>query len=215
MSINAYFNPPDFSGAGVVNTAAWRSAQVPSANAHATAAGIARVYTALAAGGALPGVRVVTSAALAAATQEQVYGEDLVLARPSRFGLSGSSSPTPSASRQRPRCFGHFGAGLVCRLLHFDARLAVGFDDELQINCASAISAMKYLMDGSMLYSRRRIRRPYWCRNVAGDGAGGYHPRAHTWARAAVRRRGRRRRDLVHPRLEQGASAKTAPPGRS
>jgi CubicO group peptidase (beta-lactamase class C family) len=74
MSLNAYFNPPDFSGVGVVNTAAWRSAQIPSANAHATAAGIARVYTALAAGGTLAGVGVVTSSALAAATREQVYG---------------------------------------------------------------------------------------------------------------------------------------------
>ena len=59
MIINAYANPAGLSGLGVVNTAAWRAAEVPSANAHATAAGVARVYAALAGGGAVDGVRVV------------------------------------------------------------------------------------------------------------------------------------------------------------
>jgi len=127
MSLSAYFNPPDFSGAGVVNTAAWRSAQIPSANAHATAAGIARVYTALAAGGAVPGVRVVTTEALAAATQEQVYGEDLVLARPSRFGLGFQLTHPERQLGNGPGCFGHFGAGGSVGFCDPDARLAVGY----------------------------------------------------------------------------------------
>ena len=127
MSFSAYFNPPDLSGAGVVNTAAWRSAQIPSANAHATAAGIARVYTALAAGGAVPGVRVVTTEALAAATQEQVYGEDLVLARPSRFGLGFQLTHPERQLGNGPRCFGHFGAGGSVGFCDPDARLAVGY----------------------------------------------------------------------------------------
>ena len=45
MTMHAYVNPPDFSGCGVVNTAAWRTAQIPSANAHATATGVARGCT--------------------------------------------------------------------------------------------------------------------------------------------------------------------------
>ena len=49
MAVSAYANPPDFSGQGVVNSVAWRRAQVPSANAHASADGIARLYAALAA----------------------------------------------------------------------------------------------------------------------------------------------------------------------
>jgi CubicO group peptidase (beta-lactamase class C family) len=127
MSLNAYFNPPDFSGAGVVNTAAWRSAQIPSANAHATAAGIARVYTELAAGSTLAGVRVVTGAALAAATTEQVYGEDLVLLRPSRFGLGFQLTHPERQLGNGPRCFGHFGAGGSVGFCDPDARLAVGY----------------------------------------------------------------------------------------
>jgi CubicO group peptidase (beta-lactamase class C family) len=127
MVANAYFNPPDFSGAGVVNTAAWRGAQIPSANAHATAAGIARIYTALAVCGTVSGVRVVTAAALAAATQEQVYGEDLVLARPSRFGLGFQLTHPERQLGNGPRCFGHFGAGGSVGFCDPDARLAVGY----------------------------------------------------------------------------------------
>jgi CubicO group peptidase (beta-lactamase class C family) len=123
MVMNAYFNPPDFSGAGVVNTAAWRSAQIPSANAHASAAGVSRVYTALAAGGA----RVVTGAALAAATQEQVYGEDQVLARPSRFGLGFQLTHPERQLGNGPRCFGHFGAGGSVGFCDPDARLGFGY----------------------------------------------------------------------------------------
>ena len=127
MALNAYFNPPDFAGTGVVNTPAWRSAQIPSANAHATAAGVARVYTALAAGGAISGVRVVSAAALAAATQEQVYGEDLVLERPSRFGLGFQLTHPERELGRGPRCFGHFGAGGSVGFCDPDARLAFGY----------------------------------------------------------------------------------------
>ena len=82
MALNAYFNPPDLSGRGVVNSAAWRTAEIPSANAHASAGGVARLYSALAAGGAIDGVKVVDRGALAAAAEEQVYGDDLVLRGP-------------------------------------------------------------------------------------------------------------------------------------
>jgi CubicO group peptidase (beta-lactamase class C family) len=127
MALNAYFNPPDFSGTGVVNTPAWRCAQIPSANAHATAAGVARVYTALAAGGAVSGARVVSDTALAAATEEQVYGDDLVLERPSRFGLGFQLTHPERQLGNGPRCFGHFGAGGSVGFCDPDARLAFGY----------------------------------------------------------------------------------------
>jgi CubicO group peptidase (beta-lactamase class C family) len=123
MAMNAYFNPPDFSGAGVVNTAAWRSAQVPSANAHATATGIARLYAPLAAGGGA----VVDGGALAAATRQQVYGDDLVLQRPSRFGLGYQLTHPEREFGPGPACFGHFGAGGSVGFCDPDARLALGY----------------------------------------------------------------------------------------
>jgi CubicO group peptidase (beta-lactamase class C family) len=127
MTASAYFNPPDFSGRGVVNTAAWRGAQLPSANAHATAAGIARLYSALAAGGTAGGLTVADSGALAEATRQQVYGDDLVLRRPSRFGLGFQLTHPERQLGSGPRCFGHFGAGGSVGFADPDAQLAFGY----------------------------------------------------------------------------------------
>jgi CubicO group peptidase (beta-lactamase class C family) len=127
MIINAYFNPADFSGAGVVNTPGWRAAEVPSANAHATASGVARVYAALAGGGSVDGVRVVDPGALAAAVTEQVYGDDLVLRRPSRFGLGFQLTQPQRPLGRSQRAFGHFGAGGSVGLCDPDAGVALGY----------------------------------------------------------------------------------------
>jgi CubicO group peptidase (beta-lactamase class C family) len=111
MRYNAYFNPGGLSGGGIINEPAWRSAEIPSANAHASARGVARVYAALAAGGTLDGTRVVDAAALADATAEHVYGHDLVLERPSRFGLGFQLTQPERPLGTGTSAFGHFGAG--------------------------------------------------------------------------------------------------------
>jgi CubicO group peptidase (beta-lactamase class C family) len=111
MEYNAYFNPAGLSGAGVINSAAWRSAEVPSANAHGTARGVARVYAALAAGGTLDGTVIAAPGALAAAAAEQVHGPDLVLGRPSRFGLGFQLTQPERPLGPGSTAFGHFGAG--------------------------------------------------------------------------------------------------------
>lgn len=127
MAWLAYANPPGLSGFGMINSAAWRSGEIPSANAHATAAGVARMYAALAAGGALGGVRVVDPGALAAATAEQVYGDDLVLQRRSRFGLGFQLTHPERPFGPGSRAFGHFGAGGSVGFCDPDAGLAFGY----------------------------------------------------------------------------------------
>ena len=127
MIRNAYANPPDLSGMGVVNTLAWRCAEVPSANAHASAAGIARVYAALAGGGAVDGVRVIDPGALADAVTQQVNGEDLVLRRPSRFGLGFQLTQPERPFGPGPGGFGHFGAGGSIGFCDPDAGVAFGY----------------------------------------------------------------------------------------
>ena len=107
MEHNAYYNPSGLSGAGVVNSPAWRAAEIPSANAHGTA----RVYAALAGGGSLNGPAVVDPAALAEAITEHVYGQDLVLHRPSRFGLGFQLTQPERPIGPGRSTFGHFGAG--------------------------------------------------------------------------------------------------------
>jgi CubicO group peptidase (beta-lactamase class C family) len=127
MIRNAYANPDGLSGIGAVNTPAWRSAEVPSANAHASAAGIARVYAALAGGGAADGVRVIDSGALADAVTEQVNGEDLVLRRPSRFGLGFQLTQPERPLGPGAGGFGHFGAGGSLGFCDPDAGVAFGY----------------------------------------------------------------------------------------
>src|SRR5207253_4212883 len=78
MRFNAYWNPPGFSGNGWVNRAEWRSAEVPSTNGHGTARGVARVYSALANGGEIDGIRILSKTALNEATHEHSNGHDLI-----------------------------------------------------------------------------------------------------------------------------------------
>ncbi|HYW93017.1 MAG TPA: serine hydrolase domain-containing protein [Gammaproteobacteria bacterium] len=106
MLYNTYFNPPGLSGHGVVNSMAWRRAEIPSANAHATADGVARVYANL-----VGGERLLGSGILREATREASFGTDAVLARETRFGL-GFQLPQPGRDFGPGRSsFGHFGAG--------------------------------------------------------------------------------------------------------
>jgi len=127
MEFNAYFNPSGLSGAGVVNTRAWRAAEIPSTNGHGTARGVARVYEALAAGGAVDGVQVVDTAALDAAVEEQVDGEDRILHRRSRFGLGFQLTQPERPLGPNPRAFGHFGAGGSLGFCDPDAGVAFGY----------------------------------------------------------------------------------------
>jgi CubicO group peptidase (beta-lactamase class C family) len=111
MRFNAYWNPPGVSGSGYVNTPEWRSAEIPSTNGHGSARGVARFYAALAEGGEIDGIRIVSEAMLAEATQEQSNGFDLISHRPSRFGLGFQLSQPERPLGPNPDAFGHFGAG--------------------------------------------------------------------------------------------------------
>ncbi|GAA2640047.1 serine hydrolase domain-containing protein [Actinomadura fulvescens] len=127
MEHNAYFNPGGLSGMGVINSAAWREAQLPSTNGHGTARGVARVYAALVAGGTFGGVRVVDADALSAATAEQASGEDLVMHRPARFGTGFQLTQPERPLGPNPRSFGHFGAGGSLGFCDPDAGVAFGY----------------------------------------------------------------------------------------
>jgi CubicO group peptidase (beta-lactamase class C family) len=111
MRFNSYWNPPGISGAGWVNRPEWRLAEIPSTNGHGSARGVARVYAALAEGGAIDGVRVVHGETLRAATVEHSCGHDLINQRPSRFGLGFQLTQPARPLGPNHGAFGHFGAG--------------------------------------------------------------------------------------------------------
>lgn len=122
-----YWNPSGLSGAGVVNTAAWRSAELPSANGHATARGVARVYAALARGGAVDGARVLSASTLREAVRERVHGPDLILQRPSRFGLGFQLTQPERPLGPNAGAFGHFGTGGSVGFADPEADVAFGY----------------------------------------------------------------------------------------
>lgn len=122
-----YANPPGYSGMGVVNSDAWRTAQVPSTNLHATARGVARLYTALAAGGAVDGVTVLGPALLAEATSAQSVGWCPVLEREATFGLGFQPTRPDRPFGPNPGSFGHFGTGGALGFADPHARVGFGY----------------------------------------------------------------------------------------
>jgi len=125
---NTYFNPPGISGSGGwVNRPDWRLGEVPSTNGHATARGIARVFAALAAHGSIDGVRMLAPETIAAATVEHSCGDDLVLNRPSRFGLGFQLTQPERPLGPNAHAFGHFGSGGALGFCDPDARLSFGY----------------------------------------------------------------------------------------
>jgi CubicO group peptidase (beta-lactamase class C family) len=111
MRAGAYRNPPGLSGQGIINTRGWRAAEVPSTNGHGNARAVSRLYAALSDDGELDGVHILSPATMEMAIAEQVYGEDQVLQRPTRFGLGFQLTMAERPLGPGPRSFGHFGAG--------------------------------------------------------------------------------------------------------
>jgi CubicO group peptidase (beta-lactamase class C family) len=115
-------NPPFDSRAA--NSRAWRAAEIPAANGHGNARSCARVMSALACGGEIDGVRLISTATLERAIEEQCHRPDLVLRIPMRWALgymlAGESLPFGFG----PRTFGHGGAGGSLAIADLDARVS-------------------------------------------------------------------------------------------
>jgi CubicO group peptidase (beta-lactamase class C family) len=91
------------------NTMAWRQAQIPAANAHTNALGLARIYGDLAA----PSSRLLNADVLSLCWQQQTFEMDKVLGLPLRFGCGFmlSQQRADCLLGRGQRAFGHPGAG--------------------------------------------------------------------------------------------------------
>lgn len=108
---NTYANPPGLSGSGYVNSPEWRDAEMPSTNTHASARGVASLYTVMAHGGSYGGHHIASPSVVSEATTEVSHGDDVVLGRVSRFG-HGFQLPIPERGfGPNVEAFGHYGAG--------------------------------------------------------------------------------------------------------
>lgn len=100
---------------------------MPSTNGHGNARGVARLYAALAGDGTVDGVHVLSPEIIATAIREQVYGDDAVLRRPTRFGTGFQLTQPERLLGPSPRAFGHFGSGGSLGFADPDRRVAFGY----------------------------------------------------------------------------------------
>jgi CubicO group peptidase (beta-lactamase class C family) len=125
MTARTFSNPPR--PPRVANTRRWRAAEIPSSNGHASARGLARYYTALALGGEVDGVRLMSEGAVENAAKERVNSEDAILGMRTRRSL-GFMLPVPELGDPRgPAAFGHAGMGGSLGFADPDHRLAFGY----------------------------------------------------------------------------------------
>jgi CubicO group peptidase (beta-lactamase class C family) len=118
-------NPP-FDSAQA-NDREWRAAQVPAANGHANARSCARVMSALACGGEVDGVPILSQQAIDSAITEQCYRDDLVLLLPMRWGVGFMLNSEHMPVSPNARTFGHGGAGGSLAFADLDARASFAY----------------------------------------------------------------------------------------
>lgn len=114
--------PPEIS-----NQRAWRAAEIAAAGGQASARGIARVYSALAAGGAVDGVRLLSAATISAASARRIFGDDLVLGVPVDWGSGFVRNSARVIYGPDPDAFGHSGYGGSCGCAAPQAGLGIGY----------------------------------------------------------------------------------------
>jgi CubicO group peptidase (beta-lactamase class C family) len=122
----AFVNPL---GNGDHNSAAHRRAEIPAVNGHGSAAALARIYGALACGGAQDGVRLLARESVARMREEQAAGVDPLFEIPLRMGLGYwlSQPDVPGLAFGSRDAFGHPGAGGCFGFADPEARLGFGY----------------------------------------------------------------------------------------
>ena len=121
----AFTNPPR--PAKMANTCRWREAEIPSSNGHASARGLAQLYTPLALGGKVGEVRLLSEASVERASREQIHAKDVVTGTVERRAL-GFMLPSPKFGDPRPlTAFGHPGMGGSLGFADPSKHLAMGY----------------------------------------------------------------------------------------
>ncbi len=113
--------------------AAWREAEIPSANGHGTALSAAQLYRAYAEGGRIGDVEIAAPQAFEALTRSRVRGADRVVP----FAVDFAAGVMRNAQRvygPNPSGFGHSGWGGSMGLADPDRRLAAAYVMNRQSN---------------------------------------------------------------------------------
>ncbi len=114
--------------ATIGNDPGFHAVEHPAANGVVSARGLARMYAALAGGGALDGTRIVSAASVAAHAAEQWRGDDATLLSEKRYALGYMLPGTPT-ERYGPaeHAFGHPGMGGSIGFADPEANVALAY----------------------------------------------------------------------------------------
>jgi CubicO group peptidase (beta-lactamase class C family) len=120
-------HPKDDMGA-ILNSVGWRTAEIASANGHGTARSVARIYGAIARGGDIDGVHLMSAKTIADMITEQHNQTEKMQARPYHQGR-GVLLNTPSSVWMGPnmRSFGHHGFGGSIGMGDPDAKIGFAY----------------------------------------------------------------------------------------
>lgn len=127
MAAKAMNNPAGAMRLSTVNSRPWRGAEVPAANGHTNARALARFYGALARGGELGGVRVLSPAQIERCMNMESDGIDAVVGVPMRFGLGYRLTQPAARYGPNPHTFGHTGAGGSLGFADPDAKIGFAY----------------------------------------------------------------------------------------
>lgn len=105
----SFRNPELF--AETPNARAWRAAEIPAANGHAEARSLARMYGALARGGEIDGVRLISAAGISRAARERYRGVDACSLGATVFAAGYRVDSTGFGPSVGKGNFGHTGWG--------------------------------------------------------------------------------------------------------
>ena len=108
-------------------TRAWRAAEIPAAGGIGNARSVARVHSALACGGAVDGVRLMSEAGVERILEEQTRGTDLVLGIPVVFGMGFGLNDASFPISPNPRTFFWGGWGGSLAIVDLDARVSIAY----------------------------------------------------------------------------------------
>lgn len=124
----AFAQNPDEPWPVTLNAPIWRTAEIASGNGHGNARAVARLYGAIARGGELDGVRLMTPAGLERMITMQHHMTERLQNRPYRQAL-GILLNTPEAVYMgpNPRAFGHHGIGGSIGMGDPDARIGFSY----------------------------------------------------------------------------------------
>jgi CubicO group peptidase (beta-lactamase class C family) len=124
--VKTFTGPPAI--AESANTPGWRGADIGGANGHGNARSVARMLSAVARGGEVDGVRLLSPKTIELIFDEQAHGVDLVLGIPLRWGIGyglPESDTVPWIPQGRICFWGGWGGSMI--IMDLDRRMTISY----------------------------------------------------------------------------------------